>query len=209
LRRHERVRVLLVDDHPSVRDGLAGLLSSEPRYEIVAQAESAAEAIRLLRLLSPDLLLVDLRLPDADGTTVLEAAGELRWKIFSVVLSAFRNDDDVIAAARAGAHAYLVKTARGGEILHTLSRIFAGENVLAAELTPEQRRRALQKNLTRKELEILCLLARGCSNQEIGRQQRVAGNTVKAHLRNIFAKLGVANRAQAAGVAIRRGLAAA
>jgi DNA-binding NarL/FixJ family response regulator len=201
--------VLLVDDHPSIRDGLAGLLRSEPCYEIVAQAGSAAEAIVLLRDLSPDLLLVDLRLPDADGTTVLEAASAQRWKIFSVVLSAFRNDDDVVAAARAGAHAYLVKTARGVEILHTLSRVFAGENVLAAELTPGQRQRALQKDLTRKELEILRLLARGCPNLEIGRQQRIAANTVKAHMRNIFAKLGVANRAQAAGIAIRRGLVAA
>jgi len=200
------VRVLLVDDHPFVRDGLAGLLRAHSQFEVVGEAATAAEGFDALRKWEPDLLIVDLRLPDQDGVHVLEAARNLRSTIRSVVLSAFRADDDVVAAARAGAQAYLVKTARGTEVLQTIERVLAGENVLLAQMTPAQRQRLVQKDLTAKETEILRLLGMGLSNREICRRKKITPNTVKTHLRNIFAKLGVSNRSQATTIAMRRGL---
>lgn len=199
-------RVVLVDDHPFIRDGLAGLLTAHPGYELVGEAGSAAEAFDALRKWEPDLLIVDLRLPDGDGVKILEMARSLRPTIHLIVLSAFRADDDVVAAARAGAQAFLVKTARSAEVMQTIERVLAGENVLLTEMTVGQRQRLVQKDLTVKETEILRLLGMGLSNREICRRKKITPNTVKTHLRNIFAKLGVSNRSQATTIAMRRGL---
>lgn len=189
-----------------MRDGLAGLLGTQPQYLVVAEAGTAAEGIEALERSKPDLVVVDLRLPDADGSRVLEAARKLRWQTYTIVLSAFKAEDDLVAAARAGARAYLTKTASGSEVLAAIARVLAGENLLDLEMGERLRERVLYPVLTAKELEILTLLGSGLSNKEIGRKKRVSANTVKVHLRNIFAKLNVQNRAQAAAVALRRGL---
>jgi DNA-binding NarL/FixJ family response regulator len=201
-----RTRVLLVDDHPFVRDGLAGLLGSRTDYAVVGEAATTAEAIQLLETKQPDLIIVDLRLPDEDGVKVLKAADAMRWTVYAVVLSAFRSEDDLIAAARAGARAFLTKTARAEEVLEMLDRVMTGENVLRQELPRKLRLRLSQKDLTAKEMVILRLLGTGMTNKEIERATNLSPNTVKAHLRNIFEKLGVANRAEAAAIAVRRGL---
>ncbi|MGH8048248.1 MAG: response regulator, partial [Chthoniobacterales bacterium] len=125
-----QTRVLLVDDHPFVRDGVSGLLTSQSDFTIVGQACSVAEARTLLAALQPALVLVDLRLPDGDGTEILEDIRSLRWSTYAVVLSAFCTDDDLVAAARAGARAFLLKTGRGEEMLSVLRRVMNGENVL-------------------------------------------------------------------------------
>ena len=200
------IGVVLVEDHPFVRDGLSGLLTAQPGFELRGEAASAAEGLAALEKWNPDLLIVDLRLPDEDGVRVLEAAKEMRPNVRSIVLSAFKTDDDVVAAARAGARGYLVKTARGTEVLQTIRRVMAGENVLIEELTSAQRERLVQKDLTAKETEILRLLGLGLSNREICRRKKIAPNTVKTHLRHIFTKLGVSNRSQATTIALRRGM---
>jgi len=201
-----QTRVLLVDDHPFVRDGIAGLLSSQSDFTVAAHASTVAEAKQLLAETKPGLVIVDLRLPDGDGTSVLEDVRALRWGTYAVVLSAFCTDDDLIAAARAGARAFLLKTGRGEETLSVLRRVMNGENVLAQEFPAALRDRLAQRDLTAKELDVLRMIGMGLTNKEISQRGAIAHNTVKVHLRRIFQKLGVSTRAEAAAVAVRRGL---
>jgi two-component system NarL family response regulator len=147
-----------------------------------------------------------LRLPDGDGVRLLEDARELRWGTYAVVLSAFCTDDDLLAAARAGARAFLLKTGRGEEVLSVLRRVMNGENVLLQEFPAALRGRMAQKDLTAKELKILRMIGQGLTNKEISVQAVVTQNTVKVHLRRMFQKLGVSTRSEAAAVAVRRGL---
>jgi len=202
----KRVKVLLVDDHPFVRDGIAGLLNSQPDFEVVGQASTVHEAKKLLHALQPALVLVDLRLPDGEGVRVLEEVKSLRWGTYAVVLSAFCSDDDLLAAIRAGARAFLLKTGRGEDALAVLRRVMNGENVLDLEFPGKLRDRLAQKDLTTKEIEVLRMIGRGFTNKEISQSTSMAQNTVKVHLRRIFQKLGVTTRAEAAAIAVRRGL---
>jgi DNA-binding NarL/FixJ family response regulator len=201
-----RTRILLVDDHPFVRDGLAGLLRAQPDFEIVGEAETAADAIEQVHSREPDLVIVDLRLPDMDGSHVLEAVHGVRWRTYAIVLSAFRSDDDLLKSARAGASAYLLKTDPAEKVLRTMRRVLQGENMLEAEFTPALRERLLQKDLTVKETEILRFVGLGMTNKEISRVSKLSENTVKTHLRGVFRKLGVSNRAEASTIASQRGL---
>jgi len=202
----KRVKVLLVDDHPFVRDGIAGLLDSQPDFEVVGQASTVQEAKKLLHALQPALVLVDLRLPDGEGVRVIEEVKSLRWGTYAVVLSAFCSDDDLLAAIRAGARAFLLKTGRGEDALAVLRRVMNGENVLGLEFPGKLRDRLAQKDLTTKETEVLRMIGRGFTNKEISQHTSMAQNTVKVHLRRIFQKLGVTTRAEAAAIAVRRGL---
>jgi DNA-binding NarL/FixJ family response regulator len=199
-------RVVLVDDHPFVRDGLAGLLGTDPQFQVVGQASSGAEALDMLRDLAPDLLVVDLRLPDMDGVQVLSKGRLVRPTALMIVLSAFTSDDDMLAAARAGAQAYLTKSASGPEVLETLRRVVSGENVLVRELSSTLRARMHERDLTLKEHQVLVLLGRGLTNKEISASTGMSENTVKSHLRAIFQKLSVSNRAEATAIALRRGM---
>jgi DNA-binding NarL/FixJ family response regulator len=199
-------RVLVVDDHPFVRDGIVGLLSAQMDFEVIGQAGTVAEAKVMLAELKPALVMVDLRLSDGDGTEVLEVARLLRWGTYAVVLSAFCSDDDMVATVRAGARAFLLKTDRGEETLSVLRRVMNGENVLEREFPASLRDRLAQKDLTPKELAILRSVGSGLTNKEIARQTAVAANTVKVHLRRVFQKLGVSTRSEAAAIAVRRGL---
>lgn len=202
----EIVRVLLVDDHPFVRDGVIGVLKSSSRYVVIGEASTAAEAIISLKSLQPDLLITDLRLPDADGSQVLEAAKAYQWSMYSVVLSAFNNEDDMLSAVRLGASAYLIKTASREELLTTLDRVMTGENVLLSQIPAHLQDRLKQKDLTKRELEILTLIGRGLSNKQMAVSTKLSENTIKAHLKNIFRKLNVTARSEVASIAVRRGL---
>jgi DNA-binding NarL/FixJ family response regulator len=199
-------RVIIVDDHPFVCDGISGLLESQSDFLVVGQAATVAQAREMLPALKPNLVLVDLRLPDGDGSQVLKDIRAMRWGTYSVVLSAFCTDDDLLAAARAGAAAFLLKTARGGEVLSVLRRVMNGENVLMKEFSPVLRDRLLQKDLGPRELQVLSMIGKGMSNKEISQFTGTTANTVKMHLRRIFQKLGVHTRAEAATIAVRRGL---
>lgn len=200
------VRVLLVDDHPFVLDGISGLLASQPDFKIVGEAATLAEGRELLATQKPALVIVDLRLPDGDGTVLLEEIRRRRWSTYGVVLSAFCSDDDLIAAARMEARAFLLKTDRGPAVLSQLRRVMRGENVLRENFPPALRPRLAQRDLTPKELEILRLIGMGLTNKEISQRIAATQNTVKIHLRRIFQKLDLTTRAEAAAVAVRRGL---
>ena len=202
----KRVRILLVDDHPFVRDGIVGLLQTQPEYEVVGCAATVAEGLAMLHKFHPTLAIIDLRLPDGDGIQILNAVAEMRWETFAVALSAFSTEDDLLAAARAGAAAFLTKTAPAEEVLETLRRVLAGENVLVRDFPAALRQRLQEKSLTEKEIAILALLGRALSNRQISERTGLSDNTIKTHLRRIFKKLAVSSRSEATAIALHRGL---
>ncbi len=201
-----KTTILLVEDHPFLRDGITALLRSTAFAGDIFEAESVSDGIRLLAEHRPQLVLTDLRLPDGSGIEILRSIQPVRWHTYGIVLSAFLTEDDLIMAARAGARAFLQKTCRSGELVTTLQRVLDGEDVLMLSLPADLRARIHTKDLTPRELAVLTLIGRGLTNRDIVAVTGLSDNTIKVHLRNVFAKLDVSNRAEAAAVATRRGL---
>lgn len=203
------ISVLLVDDHELIRTGLAQAIGHSPDLEVVGQAGDVAGAITAFHRLSPQVVVTDLELPDGSGLGVVRAVRERSRAVGIIVLTLHTGDAQVFAAMEAGASAFLGKGSRGqqvvGAIVHA-SR--APEAFLATELPGAVNRRvgAAATRLTRREQDVLCLVAAGLATDEIGRRLFLGESTVKTHLNHIFRKLGVANRSQALAVAMRHGL---
>ncbi len=215
------VRVLLADDHTLFRQGLRHLLADHPRLEIVGEAADAQEAIQLVRRLRPDVVLMDLHMPGGGG---IEATRTVRGELPEVsvlILTVSENEDDLLAALRAGAKGYILKTSDFDQLLRSLDTVASGQAALAPEMTtklltqlsgdettPAARRRGEPHHqLSERELEILRLIAEGASNRQIAGQLYLSENTVRTHLVHILGKLGLENRVQAAAYALRNGLA--
>lgn len=199
------IRLLVVDDHHVVRSGLAASLGLEDDLTVVAEAGSAEEAVEQFRQHHPDVVLMDLRLPGANGTT---ATANLRrdWPDARVLMfTTFDGDEDVYRAMQAGARGYLLKSAPREELLTAIRTVAAGDRFLPAELSLRLAQRVSAPDLSEREIEVLRLISAGKSNKEIGSALFIAEDTVKRHVSNILTKLGVSDRAQAATEAIRRG----
>ncbi|MFD4676757.1 response regulator [Lentzea sp. NPDC058450] len=208
------IKVLVVDDHPVVRDGLTSLFAQDPGFEVVGEAGNGADAVRLAKTLRPDVVLMDLRMPGTDGLT---ATRELAGTAHVLVLTTYDNDADVVAAIEAGATGYLLKDAPRDELIRAVRATARGEAVLApaaAALLMRRVRTEAAPVLSARELEVLKCVAAGATNRDVaGATNRdVAGNlfiteaTVKSHLLNIYAKLEVGDRAAAVTEAFHRGL---
>jgi DNA-binding NarL/FixJ family response regulator len=203
------IRVLLVDDHPVVRQGLRGMLEAEPDMRVVGEASSGAQAVALARTTGPDVVLMDLRMPDLDGA---EATGQIVADLPGcrvVVLTTFESDGDILRAVGAGASGYLLKDASRDELAHAIRAAARGETVLAPTVATTLARRVrtpAQPALSAREVEVLALVAQGLTNAEIGRRLFIAEATVKTHLLRAFAKLDVADRTAAVVAAMSRGL---
>jgi DNA-binding NarL/FixJ family response regulator len=202
------IRVLLVDDHPVVREGLRAILSAEPDLCVVGECGTGADAVRQAGALRPDVVLMDLRLPGLDGVAATErivAAGSANV----LVLTTYDGDGDIVRALAAGASGYLLKDTPRGELVRGVRDAARGETVLAppvaARLVTRVRGPA-RPELTPRELEVLRCVARGLSNPDTGRQLYISEATVKTHLTRIFAKLEVDDRTAAVTVAIARGV---
>lgn len=203
------IKVLLVDDHPVVRAGLAGILGTESDLEVVGEAGSADEAVAVARAVNPHVVLMDLRMPGGDGVTatagVLAAVPTARV----VVLTTYESDADILRAVEAGAAGYLLKDASRTDLLAAIRGAARGETVLApsvaTRLVDRMRRPHAADSLSPRELEVLRLVAQGLSNAEIGRQLFISEATVKTHLLRAFAKLGVSDRTAAVTSAIAAG----
>lgn len=206
----ERVRTLVADDHPVVRQGVASLLATTPDFEVVGQAADGREAVEQALRLRPGLVVLDLRMPVLDG---VGATARLRAELPEarvVVLTTYESDDDILAAIEAGASGYLLKAAPEAELLAGLRSVVAGQVALApsmaAALVVRARRQAAPTTpLTPRETEVLALVATGCSNPEIGRRLFIGEATVKTHLLRTFEKLGVDDRTRAVTLALERG----
>ncbi|GAA3462823.1 response regulator [Saccharothrix longispora] len=201
------IRVVIVDDHPVVRDGLRGMLASAGDLEVVGEAADGAEAVAVVRAVSPDVVLMDLRMPGVDGVT---AIGRLRgFPTRVLVLTTYDTDSDVLPAIKAGATGYLLKDTPRDELFRAVRSAARGEAVLSPSVATRlvgQVRRPAAEPLSDREVEVLGLIARGCTNREAAARLFISEATVKTHLVHVYAKLGVKDRAAAVAVAYDRGL---
>jgi len=201
-----RIRVLCVDDHRIVREGIALILSREPDMEVVARAASGEEAIVMFARHWPDITLMDLRLKAMSGP---EAITEIRRRDPSariIVLTMYDGDDDIHRALAAGATTYLLKEALPDELVRTVRDVYAGEHPMQDGVKAKLDERATQPALTPREIEVLELISRGMRNKVIATQLGITETTVAVHIKNIFAKLKVNERTAAVHVAVRRGI---
>lgn len=211
----ERISVIIVDDHPVVRQGLRTFLETQKDLEILSEAGDGEEALTQIAESVPDVVLMDLVLPGIDGIEATRRARELSPNSKVIVLTSFADDEKVFPAIKAGAAGYLLKDVEPAQLAEAIRSVHAGEALLhptvAARLMQEvssaEDRRGPGGTLTERELEVLRLLARGMSNREISRELTVSEKTVKTHVSNILAKLHLADRTQAALYAVRRGIA--
>jgi DNA-binding NarL/FixJ family response regulator len=202
-------RVLVVDDHPVVRGGLVGWLAAQEDLDVVGEAGDGQEALAMVAALSPDVVLMDLRMPRMDGVTAIERLAVSHPAVRVLVLTTYDTDADIVRAVAAGATGYLLKDAPLPQLADAVRAAARGETVLAppvaARLVSRMRAPAAEEP-TARELEVLGGVARGLTNADIGRELFIGEATVKTHLLRVFAKLGVDDRTRAVMVAVERGL---
>jgi DNA-binding NarL/FixJ family response regulator len=209
-----RKRVVVADDHDLVRAGLRGLLGGERDLEVVGEAANGQEALTLCRRLRPDVVLMDVRMPDMDGLAVTRAIKYESPATSVILFTMYENADYLVEALKAGAAAYLLKGSSRREIVSTVRQVLAGESVLRPELVLELFRKLskgspesnIGEQLTRREREVLGLIALGQTNREIADTLNLTVSTVKTHVEHLIGKLGVSDRTQAAVRAIELGL---
>jgi len=208
------IRVLLADDHSVVRQGLRMLLSLDAELQIAGEAADGAEALRLARELRPDVVVMDIMMPRMDGIAATEAIRRELPDTEVLALTSAADDESVVGAIRAGAIGYLLKNSEPGDVIQAIKAAAAGQ----VQLSPEAATRLMRgvapaqpadggEPLTERETDVLRLLARGMANKEIARELRIGEKTVKTHVSNVLAKLGVQSRTQAALLATRMGIA--
>lgn len=203
------IRVMLVDDHPVVREGLKGMLEAEPDLTVVAEAGSGEEAVAQARVAAADVVLMDLRMRHLDGVgaTGRILADSPRTRV--VVLTTYETDADILRAVEAGASGYLLKDASRADLANAVRAAARGETVLAPSVAGRlvnQVRRPVSQSLSGREIEVLTLVAKGLTNAEIGRTLHISEATVKTHLLRTFGKLGVSDRTAAVTTAMSLGL---
>ena len=203
------IRVLLVDDHPVVRAGIEGILSSQADIEVVGEASDGAEAISLNRALQPDVILMDLQMPEMDGVTAIKAIREQANPPHILVLTTYDTDADIVQAIQAGATGYLLKDTPREDFFAAVRQVAKGESVLtpvvASRLMAHMRAPA-EEQLSEREIEVLALVSQGHSNQDIAKQLHISAATVKTHLIHIYGKLGVSDRTAAVTTALEKGI---
>lgn len=199
------IRILIVDDHPMIRDGIAALLQRQPDMEAVAEAADGHDAIAKFKTLAPDVTLMDVQMPGMGGVEAIEEIRRLSPDARVLVLTTYPGDAQAIKAMRAGAAGYLLKNCIRRELLDAIRSVHAGRRALSADVAHDLALHALNESLTGRELVVLRLVAEGHPNKYIARHIGLSIDTVKANLKNIFAKLGVNDRTHAVTVATRRG----
>ena len=207
------IRVLVVDDHPVVRAGLCGMLAAEPDVEVVGEASSAAGAAAAARAHHPDVVLMDLRMPDGDGVRATSLVLAERPQCRIVVLTTFDNEADILRAVEAGASGYLLKDATREELVRAIRAAADGGTALAPSVAAKLVARLRPASgaggpagLSPREIEVLGMVSTGSTNAEIGRSLFISEATVKTHLLRAFGKLGVSDRTAAVTAAIKRGI---
>lgn len=200
------IRLVVADDHPIVRDGLVGMFAREPGVDVVAEASGGREAVVVVGEVQPDVVVMDLRMPGGDG---VEAIRELKRQGSAariLVLTTYDTDHDILAAVQAGADGYLLKDAPRADLVRAVRDVAAGRPVLTARALEALTSRRRDVALTRRELDVLRLVAAGGTNRTVAEELMVSEATVKTHLVHAYEKLGVSDRAAAVRVAYERGL---
>jgi DNA-binding NarL/FixJ family response regulator len=200
------IRILVVDDHPVVRQGVAGLVGGHPDMRVVGEASNGREAIQQFRAHHPDVVLMDLQMPEMNGLDALMAIRDEAPEARIIVLTTYAGDAQVLRAIKAGARGYLLKSALHRELLDTIRAVHAGKKSLSAEVSYELAEHATDDVLTPAEVRVLRLIAEGNANKEIAEQLSVSEETVKGQVRNILSKLGAKDRTHAAMIGLKRGI---
>ena len=203
------IRVMIVDDHPVVRNGLIGMFAGDTDFEVVGEASDGAEAVRRARAIAPDVILMDLRMPEMDGVSAIAALTAAGVPARVLVLTTYDTDSDVLAAIEAGATGYLLKDAPPNDLFKAVRAAAGGETVLSPTVATRvvgQMRAPVQEPISQRELEVLELVAQGASNRDAAARLFISEATVKTHLMHIYGKLGVNDRAAAVAEAFNRGL---
>ncbi len=205
------IRILLADDHPIVRDGLRAVLSTQADFAVVGEAESGTQALAQIAALAPDILLLDLEMPNGDGVVTLQALAGINTTVRVIIFTAFDTDDRIVEAVRAGAKGYLLKGAPRAELFTAIRVVHSGGSLLQPVIASKLIGRltqapALVEPLTAREQEVLTLIAQGLPNKEIAARLVITERTVKFHASAIMSKLGATNRTEAVALARQQNL---
>lgn len=205
----KKTRVLLIDDHPVVREGLSGMLAGQPDFEVVGQGSDGSQAVSMNAELRPDVILMDLRMPGMDGVSAIQEIKARMPETNILVLTTYDSDADIVRAVEAGATGYLLKDTPREELFRAVRSAARGESVLAPAVAARlmtRMRAPAEENLTAREIEVLELVSKGNSNKQVGRSLHISTATVKTHLIHIFDKLGVKDRTSAVTAALEKGI---
>lgn len=202
----QSIKIMIVDDHPVVREGLSRIIVSESGMEVIAEAGTGAEALTLYRKLRPDIVLLDMRMPEMTGIQTIEAIRKEFTNARIIVLSTYDLEEDIYQSLQAGARGYILKDSPRNELLASIRRVHAGERVIPPNIATRLAERIGGNELTAREFEVLKLIVKGKSNKQIGDDLGISEGTVKSHVNNILDKLGVTDRTQAVSVALKRGI---
>ncbi len=203
------IRLVIADDHPVVRAGLKGLLVSQVDFAVVGEASNGHEAVDLTERLQPDVVIMDLRMAQMDGTTAIAQLRQRHLTMPILVLTTYDSDTDIRHAIEAGANGYLLKDASREQLFAAIRSVVQGKAVFSSDVATrlvQQMQMPASDVLSERELEVLAFVARGASNKEAGRSLHVSEATIKSHLLRIFRKLGVEDRTAAVTVALEKGL---
>lgn len=204
--RRKQIRVIVADDHPVVREGLAAMVSAQRDMKLVGEAENGKMAVREYFRLYPDVILLDLRMPEMDGIAATRIILERDREAKVIALSTYNGEEDVYQALKAGAKAYLLKDSPRKEIVNSIRSIHGGQNNFPSRVSAQLASAVARVRLTKREVELLQLVVAGKSNKEIAVSLGVTEGTVKVHVGHILKKLGVTGRAEAIRVALERGI---
>lgn len=200
------IRILIVDDHPVVLAGLSSMLATQSIMEVAGAASSGEEAVEMLRSRQVDIVLLDLRMPGMNGIDTIHALKQVRSNVRVILLTSYETDEDIYRAVFAGAQGYLLKDVSQSEMIEAILTVHKGGRFFPRHIAARLAERMMRTALSARELEVLQMLARGLTNKEIGSALNISGNTVRNHVQSIIEKLEVADRTEAATVAIYRGI---
>jgi DNA-binding NarL/FixJ family response regulator len=200
------ITILVVDDHPMLREGVAAVLQLRDDMKLVGEAQNGAEAVARFRELRPDVVLMDLQMPEMNGVQAIEAIRREAPNARIVVLTTYEGDVQALRAMKAGAAGYLLKSSLRKELIETIREVHAGRKHVSSEIAGRIAIHAVDERLSDREVDILRLVAEGQANKQIAWKLAISEETVKAHLKSIFGKLDVTDRTHAVTVAVRRGI---
>ena len=201
-----KIRVILADDHPVVRDGLAAIVNQQKDMTVVAEAQDGADAVSLYEEHRPDVMVLDLRMPRRDGVSVVEEVLEHHPKARLLIMTTYDGDEDIFRSLSQGAKGYLLKDSPRTEILSAIRAVAADQPYTSGAIAAKALQRMARPSLTQRELDVLQQIAEGRSNKDIGRRLKITEGTAKTHVKAILTKLDAMSRTEAVAVAHKRGL---